>query len=115
MTGFLAAGASSKQSWLRRVVGPQVSTLTLADLVRLVAEHFGVDPEELSLPSKARRIARAKAVICYMAVRQFKIRGVEVAEALGYSSTAVTHAATRGGVLVADTPDLAEKLAPAKL
>jgi REP element-mobilizing transposase RayT len=87
------------------------STLTLADLVRLVAEHFGIDPEELSQPSKARRIVRAKAVICYMAVRKLRIKGIEVAELLGYSSTAVTHAAAKGGMIIADTPKLGEKIA----
>jgi len=93
----------------------QDSTLPLADLVRMVAEHFGVVPEELSQPSKERRIAQAKAVICYVAVRQLKIKGVEVAELLGYSSTAATHAASRGGTIFADIPDLEEKVAISKL
>lgn len=95
--------------------GQQDSTLTLASLVRLVAGYFCVDPEELSLPSKGRRIVRAKAVICYVAVGQLRIKGVEIAEVLGYRSTAVTHAATRGGPICGNTPELAAKLAMVKL
>lgn len=88
---------------------------SLAELVCLVAAHFGIDPDELYVPSKARRIVRAKALICYIAVRRLKIKGIEVAEFLGYSSTAVTHAVTRGGVIFAETPDLGEKLTARKL
>lgn len=95
--------------------GQKSSKITLSDLVHLVTEQFGVDPEELPLPSKERRIAQAKAVICYVAVRQLGIKGVEVAVMMGYSSTAVTHAAKRGETILAETPDLAEKLAKAKL
>ena len=93
----------------------QDATLSLIDLVRLVSTHFGLEPEELSLPSKARKIVRAKAVICYLAVRRLRIKGVEVAKQLGYSSTAVTHAATRGELIFSETPDLGEKLGMAKV
>jgi len=73
---------------------------SLSDLERLGAEHFQVPPAALKRPSKERPIVGAKAVICYVAVRRLRIRGVEVATRLGYSSTAVAHAAKRGEALL---------------
>ena len=55
-------------------------------------------------------IVRAKAVICHMAVRQLQIRGVEVAERLGYTSAAVTHATKRGEIILAAEDTLGELL-----
>ncbi|HKK01087.1 MAG TPA: transposase [Desulfuromonadales bacterium] len=92
-----------------------VKTLTLNDLIRLVGTHFSLDPEELAQPSKEQRIVRAKSVISYVAVRRLHIKSVDVAKALGYSSTAVTHAAARGRGIISEMPTLGKTLAGGKL
>jgi hypothetical protein len=48
-------------------------------------------------------------------VRPLRIKGVEVAELLGYSSAAATHAASRGAEKFAVTPALEEKIVGVKL
>jgi hypothetical protein len=75
--------------------------MPFTELVERVANYFQIAPATLSAPSKERNIVRAKAAICLVAVRELGIKGVDVAAALGYSSTAVTQAAKRGEALLA--------------
>jgi REP element-mobilizing transposase RayT len=83
----------------------------LAELVQRVSDYFRIAPAILSYPSKERDIVRAKAVICNLAVRKLGIKGVDVAERLGYSSTAVTQAAKRGEAVLAADRELEQFLA----
>ena len=69
---------------------------SLEELLRQVAGHFNVDTSLLRFPNKERHIVKAKSVLCYLAVRQLQLKGVEVARRLGYTSAAVTHAVKRG-------------------
>ncbi len=69
---------------------------SLRDLMDLVASHYGVEPSTLNQPGKNRYLARAKAVICYVAIRRWGLKGVDVAPALAYTPAAVSHAANRG-------------------
>lgn len=86
---------------------PQMS---LAELVQRVAAGLRIEPATLRSPSKERNIARAKAVISYLAVRRLGIKGLEVAAMLGYSSTAVSQAAKRGEKLLATEGNLGKML-----
>ncbi len=74
--------------------------MPFAQLAQRVANCLHIDPATLSTPNKERNIVRAKAVICYLAVRRMGIKGVDVAAALGYTSTAVNHGAKRGEALL---------------
>lgn len=74
---------------------------TLPDeLVQRVADYFRVAPATLSAPGKERNVVRAKAVICYAAVRKLGVKGTDLAARLGYSATAVSHAVKRGQKLL---------------
>ncbi len=75
------------------------SHVSLESIMERVANYFGVDIEELHCPSKVRLIANAKAVICYLSTRRFRIPGGEVAARLGYTRSAVSHASDRGKIL----------------
>ena len=72
------------------------TTLSLNTIIDRVATHFDLDSKELSRPCRQTEIARAKAVICYLAVRRNSIAGIDVAEKLSYSTSAVSRAAKRG-------------------
>ncbi len=80
------------------------------DLIRQVAEYFGVSTEELRLPWKTPLIVQAKAVICHVAVRCLGIKGVDAGKRLGYSPSAVSHAARKGAKLLNEDRRLAEVL-----
>ncbi|MCK4503473.1 MAG: transposase [Desulfuromonadales bacterium] len=69
---------------------------TLDDITALVTKHYNVDPNELYFPNKARTIASAKAVICYLATRRYRFSGTSVAKRLGITRSAVSRAAQRG-------------------
>ena len=47
-------------------------------------------------PCRQPEIVRAKAIICYLAIRCYRIAGIDVVKRLGYSTFAVGHAAKRG-------------------
>lgn len=83
--------------------------LSLADLIGRVAEYFQIEQVRLSKPSKERDLARAKAAICYMAVRESGLRGTDVSAALGLSPAAVSHAAKRGEALLREESGLRER------
>jgi len=78
-------------------LSPDVSGVSLADLISQVASSFNIEQSRLSKPSKERALTQAKAVICYVALRELSLRGIDVAVALGYPPAAVSHAAKRGG------------------
>ena len=81
----------------------------LDHIMERAASYFGVDIEELRQPGKVRSIANAKAVICYLSIRLHRIPGSEVAKRLGYTRSAVSHAAERGKILF-DGDDLLRDL-----
>ncbi len=89
--------------FVEKVLGPMPteSRLSFSDLTTNVAEYFRIEPSTLRLPSKERNIAQAKAVLCHVAVRHLGIKGIEVAEQLSYSPTAVSQAAKRGNSILA--------------
>jgi putative transposase len=67
-----------------------------AELIDLVANDFEIDKALVSQPNKNRILTQAKAVICYVAIRQLGVKGVEIAPTLAYTPAAVSHAAARG-------------------
>ena len=84
--------------------------MPFSELVQRVADFLQISPATLLAPCKERNVVRAKAVICHVAVRRLRIKGVDIAATLGYSSTAVTHVAKRGEAILAADRDLERKL-----
>lgn len=72
-------------------------------LLERIARHYGVDAEVLSWPSKARPVVEAKAVVCFLATSRYRLSGVEIAERLAYTPSAVSRAVKRGRQIVAET------------
>jgi len=91
----------------REISGARMS---LAEIIRGTAEVFGVKVELLRQKNRVKKIAEARAVICYLAVRECGFNGVEVARALNLSRSGVSVAVKRGGEIVAGNPGLRDKL-----
>jgi hypothetical protein len=68
----------------------------LDKLITRVAEFCNVSAEELPWPCRQAEIVRAKAIICFWATRRCRFPGVDLAQRLGYSTSAVSQAARRG-------------------
>ncbi len=83
---------------------PEVSRISLAALIRLVANDYGIDQMRMIKPGKERSVSTAKAVICHIGLRDCGFKGVDIAKSLGMTSSAVSHAAKRGeGILLKDS------------
>jgi REP element-mobilizing transposase RayT len=74
----------------------RVTGLDFKALSEKVATLCHVDCELLSTPSKDRKISRARAILCYLAVRRLMVSGADVARALNLSPSMVSRAASRG-------------------
>jgi hypothetical protein len=98
---------------LWREVDPQENygaKMSLTGIIQGTAEVFGVKVDALRQGSRVKDLAEAKAVICYLAVREFGFNGVEVAQALNLSRSGVSVAAKRGGELMKENPSIWERL-----
>ena len=80
----------------------------LDDIVVRSCQYFGIEQKDLRLQSRAARIAEARAVICYLAVRVAGHSGAEVGRQVNLRRAGVCVAARRGAQLVQDTPSLLE-------
>jgi len=78
---------------------PEVS---LDQLISTITDYYGIDAAKITAPTKERTAVSAKSVICYLAMRRLLCPGVEVARRLGYSTSAASHASSRGERLFED-------------
>ncbi|PNU18684.1 transposase [Geothermobacter hydrogeniphilus] len=81
-------------------------TLTLDQLIAIVAEYCDLEPADLLLKSRKRDISQAKALVCYLATGYCAIRGKDVAERFNFSGAGVCQATHRGKELVRKKKDL---------
>jgi len=76
------------------------STLSLEDLLKNVCMITGVDAGVMRQPSKERALARARAIFCCLAVREYGYTGKAAGEVAGLGSAGVSIAVQRGGKLL---------------
>jgi putative transposase len=84
--------------------------LSLEQLVERVAAHYGVRGEEMVRRSRRAPIVAARAVVCYVGVRELGHRNGDVGKRLGMSSGGVSMAAGRGARIVAEQGGVVEQL-----
>jgi putative transposase len=70
--------------------------LTLDKIIAMVADHFEVDASLLLTSSRQRIVARARSIICALAVDRLAVSGAHVAITLNLSPSAVSKLASRG-------------------
>jgi len=70
--------------------------LDLEAVMAAVLEHFKLDRALVTSSSRQRTVARARAIICCLAVDQLMISGQEVSRKLNLSPSAVSKLAARG-------------------
>jgi hypothetical protein len=85
----------SEEEWERKSLVRQRG-VNLKCLFEKVADHFGVDPEDLKSGSKVPAVVKARAILCYMGVRKLGLTSVSVAKELGVSPSAVSKSIGRG-------------------
>lgn len=92
------------------VHGQVKRSLSLSDLLRKVCEVTGVDADTIRRPSKERSLAEARAIFCYLAVRELGFTGKEAGVETGLGSAGVSIAARRGEAALKKYPLMREKI-----
>ena len=80
--------------------------LPLEDLIDTVAKWFGVPADELGTSSRKRKVAQARSVVTYVAIRNHRYKGTEIAKALSLSSPTVSQNIDKGKILIDKNKDL---------
>lgn len=88
-----------------------VAKVPLTELLQRVAHLFDLPAEQLRQRKRSRPVTEARSLLCYFAVREMGMSGERVGRVLNISRAAVSFAAGRGEVLVAEDPTLREKIA----
>ena len=88
----------------------KLSPLSLAELLHKVSEVTGVDAEMIPRPGKERVLARARAIFCCLAVRDYGYTGKEAGMATGLGSAGVSIAIRRGEELMKKDPSVRETI-----
>jgi hypothetical protein len=78
----------------------------LESLINKTVDHFGISPQILRQRRKGKKLAEARRVICYFAVREMGHNGATVGKMLNMTRSGVCIAAKMGEELVKERPFL---------
>ena len=93
----ILGGGSFVQSLRRQNVLPgKKKSISFQELLGKVCEALDLESDEVKRPNKAKSLAQARGVVCFLAVREFGLKGIEVGRHLNLGPTGVTLAARRG-------------------
>jgi hypothetical protein len=85
-------------------------TISLSELIKRVAEFFGVESSALKRRSRLLQIVEARGAICFLAVREIGYSGVAVGQMLNMNRSGVCIAARRGDILMQRNPRIKEQV-----
>lgn len=80
--------------------------ISLPDIVQRVCNHYDLDVADLSKNIRTAKIAKARSVICYLAVREVGCNGTKIGEQINLGRAGVSRAALRGAEMIKDHPSL---------
>jgi hypothetical protein len=86
--------ASAGEDYDRRM-RLKASGIDLDVVMDVVSAHLGVNTAELSSPSRRQQICQARALISYLAVRELRISGADVARRMNIDRSSVSRAVGR--------------------
>jgi chromosomal replication initiation ATPase DnaA len=73
----------------------KASGIDLEVVLAVVSAHLGLERAELSGPSRRQQISQARALISYLAVRELRISGADVARRMNIDRSSVSRAVRR--------------------
>ena len=89
---------------------PRRTPPTLGELLQRVCEVLEVDAEKVRRISKERALAKASAIFCFLAVRDYGYTGKEAGMTTGLGSAGVSIAVRRGEELIKIDPSIRERV-----
>ncbi len=84
--------------------------MSLDEIIAIVANSTETSIEDLKSTGRKRKLAHARAMIAYAAIRNLGYRGIEVAEALSLSPPTVSQNVEKGKIFLDRDEDLKVKL-----
>lgn len=73
----------------------QLSGIDIDGIVDIVADHFGIHRKELFSPSRSKPICQARAMVSYLAVRELKYTGADLARHMQVDRSSISRAISR--------------------
>ena len=95
-TSFVMGILADARQRLERRVRVTLSGMTPETVEKRVIGLFSLQPAELYEHGRPRRIAQARSLFCFWAVRELGIPQKELAERFSFSESAITYAVRRG-------------------
>jgi REP element-mobilizing transposase RayT len=86
-------------AFVEQVLGaeaPDTPQLPLTKLIAIVADYYQLSAADLSLPCRFPAYVKARAVICYFAMRHLRLPAADITPRLGYTPSAVSKATRQG-------------------
>lgn len=80
--------------------------ISISEIVKRVCEYYDLDVSALSKNTRTEQIAKARSVICYLAVREVGCNGSKVGEQINLGRAGASRAALRGAEIIKDNPTL---------
>ncbi len=85
-------------------------TISIPELIVRISRALELEPETVMHPSKTRRLADARGIICYFGVRKHGYMGTEVGKELHLGPTGVSIAIRRGERSLKTNPQVLNKI-----
>jgi len=84
--------------------------MTLKDLAEKVAKWFNLSTNDITSGSKRAQIAKARAVLSYLAIRLKRMKAIELADFLNVSPSTISKCVLRGGKVVKEDSGIIEQI-----
>ncbi len=107
---ILGGGAFVESLLKCRVPETVGQSLDFEKVMATVLAYYQVDRKKLSWPCKERSLAKCRAVLCYVYLREMGMSGVKIGEMVALSPSGVTRAAKRGEKLLQEDDILRERV-----
>ncbi|MFZ3044657.1 MAG: helix-turn-helix domain-containing protein, partial [Desulfatirhabdiaceae bacterium] len=76
--------------------------ISIADIITAVCNLFSIEPHRIIGPSKERTIVKARALVCYWAVRELGMTMTEVAKHLKIALSTASTVVNKGEKIACD-------------
>jgi REP element-mobilizing transposase RayT len=99
---FVSSVLDEQNERLERQYRLEAAGVDFDNLASYVARLFELNPQELLKPSRQHERVLARSLLCYWAVSELKMNGVDVGRRINLSKSSVSRAVIRGERIVAE-------------
>jgi REP element-mobilizing transposase RayT len=93
---FVASVLKKANEDYEKKISVRTQHLDIEKIIDVVCEHLGLNPALLNSPSKQTHITRARAIISSIAFDTLRLKGVDIAQRLNLTPTAISKLSAKG-------------------